>query len=176
MKKSLIKILAILTCLIAIILLYKTIIIIQKNNQIAIVKQSLPKFQFYTQDLKLFNYQKVLFNKPVCIFYYNAGCEYCQDEAKHLQQNIAHFNKIQILMISTNLPKETKRFEEEYRLNEYKNIIWVYDKDFSFYKWFGNTVTPSVFIYNDKHILLKEYRGEVKIQAILNNIYANKKG
>lgn len=176
MKKNLIKIIAVISCVFAIILIYKTIVIIQKTNQIAIVKQSLPKFQFYTQDIKPFNYQKVLLNKPVCIFYYDADCEFCQDEVKHLKQNIAAFNSVEILMVSVNNPERTKRFVIEYGLIGYKNIVWVYDKNFDFYKWFGHAATPSVFIYGSKYNLIKEYKGEVKMEAVLRNIRNDKKG
>jgi peroxiredoxin len=176
MKKILVKVFVVLIFFFALILLYKTIAIIKANEQIAIAKQSLPKFHFYTQDLKQLNYEQVSSTMPTCIFYYNAECEYCQDEAKHLQQKISAFDNIQIFMVSVNTPKVTKRFAEEYKLNKYKNIVWLYDKDFNFHKWFGNAVTPSVFIYNNKHNLIKEYRGEVKMELVLKNIFDDKKG
>jgi peroxiredoxin len=170
MKKYLIRIIAFFCAFLVGVLLYKTVTTIRQNNVIALNKYFLPAFTFYSQRITPFNSKQVAANKAVCIFYYNADCEYCQDEAKHLQQHIGSFNNVQILMVSTSPPAETQHFADTYKLSGYKNIIWLYDKNFNFYKWFGNSITPSVFIYNRNHTLVKAYKGEVKIEAILKYI------
>jgi peroxiredoxin len=176
MTKNIIKALALVCLIFLCFLIYKTFFIIKHNNQIAEGKRSIPQFSFYDQNLSVFASTQVLSDKALCIFYYNAECEFCQDEVKHLQQQIVAFNDVQILMVSTNPPTESKKFALKYGLNGYKNIIWLYDKDFNFSKWFGHTVTPSVFIYNKLHKLIKEYRGEVKIEAILKSVFHDKEG
>ena len=78
-------------------------------------------------------------------------------------------------MVSTNTPTETQLFSKSYGLNSSTLITWIYDKDFNFYKWFGNVAAPSVYIYNNKQHLVKEYNGEVKIEAILSQLNNDKK-
>jgi peroxiredoxin len=148
----------------------------KRNRQLIAARQAIPEFHFYNQNLGLYNYKQIAPNSPVCIFYYDADCEFCQDEIKHLQQNIDAFSGVQILMVSANKPERTKQFANDYGLSGYKNIVWVYDKNFDFIKWFGHAVTPSVFIYGSKHDLIKEYRGEVKMEAVLSNIRNDKRG
>jgi len=160
----------------AVVLIIGITSIDKRNRQLIAGRQSIPEFHFYNQDLGLYNYNQLAANSPVCIFYYDADCEFCQDEIKHLQQNITAFKGVQILMVSVNKPERTRRFAKEYGLCGYKDIVWVFDKNFDFYKWFGHAVTPSVFIYGSKHDLIKEYKGEVKMEAVLRNIHNDKRG
>ena len=167
MKKRVILIIKVFILLLACFLLFK---ISQKqahNKAIALQVQSLPAFRFYGQDLKPFSSKLLKENVPVCIFFYDADCEHCQYEATQISNNIALFKGTQICMVSTNTPAITKAFSSTYKLSQYPFITWLYDKDYSFYKWFGSSVTPSVFIYNPKHNLVKVYQGEVKTEAIL---------
>lgn len=175
MKSKIILMTATLCCIIASILVYKIVGKNALNKQIKLNKQTLPEFIFYTQDLKSYNTSHINKNKALCIFYYNAECDHCQYEAKQLKKHINAFKDVQILMVSTNKPTETQLFAKSYGLNSSKFITWIYDKDFNFYKWFGNAVAPSVYIYNNKQHLVKEYNGEVKIEAILSQLNNDKK-
>lgn len=173
MKKKIIAVLGILALCIAGLLIFKTIQKYKKMQAIAIGKQTLPVFHFYSQDLNQFNARQLKTGVPVCIFYYNAGCDHCQYEATEIRKHIEAFKNIQVIMVSTNTPKETTQFVDHYQLKGYGFITWLYDKDYSFYKWFGQSVTPSVYIYNKQHKLVKEYTGEVKIAAVLQNLKYN---
>jgi len=145
-----------------------------QNKAIALQKQTLPNFQLYDQNLDHFSGGQLKKATPVCIFYYNADCEHCQYEATQIKKNITAFNNTQILMVSVNKPEEVTKFAKTYNLDQYPHITWLYDKDYNFYKWFGNTPTPSVFIYNSQHKLLKEYKGEVKIELVLKHLKSGK--
>lgn len=146
-----------------------------QNQAIALKKHILPDFQLYSQDLQRFSASQLKRETPICIFYYNAGCEHCQYEAKQLNKNINSFRDVQVVMVSVNNPEEVTAFAKTYKLDKYPYITWLYDKDYEFYKWFGHTVTPSVFIYNAEHTLLKEYRGEVKVESVLKYFTDGKK-
>ncbi|RZL34649.1 MAG: redoxin domain-containing protein [Pedobacter sp.] len=144
------------------------------NKEIALQKQNLPNFQLYSQDLKIFAAKDLEENKAVCIFYYNAECEHCQYEATQINKTLTAFRNTQVVMVSTNTPKETALFAKTYGLSS-AGFIRLYDKDYAFYKWFGKSVTPSVYIYNANHKLLKEYTGEVKIEAVIKYLSDGKK-
>ncbi|MFW0716120.1 peroxiredoxin family protein [Pedobacter sp. N23S346] len=166
MKKIIIAIGILAFCL-AGLLTYKIVQKFNRNKIIAKEKQALPVFQFYDQDLQKFSATQLQSNVPVCIFYYNAECEHCDYEAKEIRKHIRAFEKAQVVMVSTNIPKETAQFINAHQLKDYAFITWLYDKEYNFYKWFGKSVTPSVYIYNEQHELVKEYTGEVKISAVL---------
>jgi len=139
-----------------------------KNKLAETLRKSMPAFVLYDQNLKPFSATRQV--KPgvsVCVFYYDADCDHCQYEATQIGNHIADFKNMQIFMVSTNPPAATKIFSSSYKLAQYPFITWLYDKDYNFYNWFGQAVTPSVYIYNKEHQLIKAYTGEVKIEALV---------
>jgi len=166
MKKKIIICLGLLALSLGAFLAFKIGKKYNHNKEVELQKKSLPIFQFYSQDLKVFYAKELEKNKAVCIFYYNAECEHCQYEATQLSKTISSFKNTQVIMVSTNKPKETALFVKTYGLSN-AGFIWLYDKEYAFYKWFGKSVTPSVYIYNTGHKLVKEYTGEVKIEAVI---------
>lgn len=135
-------------------------------DNIAITKQTLPNFTFYTLDSIATTNNFIQKDKPVCVFYFNADCEHCQYEAKEINKNIGLFKSTQIVMVSFNAISEIKQFAKLYGLN-YPNITFLQDPKYEFKNWFGKTSVPAVFIYNAQHQLVKEYHGETKIEAII---------
>lgn len=146
-------------------MIYKIVKTKKLNTAIAITKQTLPNFTFYNLDSVATTNSFIAKDSPVCIFYFNADCEYCQYEAKAINQNIILFKNTQIVMVSFNTLNEIKEFQKKYKLN-YPNITFLQDPKYEFKQWFGKTSVPAVFIYNAKHQLVKEYHGETKIEAI----------
>ncbi len=147
---------------------YMLIKIIKKKNDldaIAINKQTLPIFNFYHLNGLTANNSIIKKDQAVCIFYFNADCEHCQYQAKEINKNIALFKNTQLVMVSFNTVKEIKQFALQYGLN-YPNLTFLQDSKYQFYKWFGKTSVPAVYIYNAQHKLVKEYHGETKIEAI----------
>lgn len=165
MKKKLIIVIGLLAFSIGIFLIYNIIKKYNHNKMVASQKKILPGFQLYTQEEKPFSTKELQEHKPICIFYYNAECEHCQYEATQISKNINAFKNTQVLMVSTNVPKETAVFAKTYHLDA-AGFIWLYDKEYNFYKWFGRAITPSVYIYNAQRRLIKEYTGEVKVEAV----------
>lgn len=170
MKKRILYVLSFIAIGLAVLLVFNIKQQYQRKAKVALQKQILPAFSLYNQKLQRFSLTQLTKNKSVCVFYYNAECEHCQYEAQQISKNIAAFKEVQIVMISTNDPQETLRFSTTYNLENYPFITWLYDKDDVFYKWFGQSVCPSVYLYNTSHQLQKEYIGEVKIGAVIKQI------
>lgn len=175
MKKRIIVVFGIVALGFGSFLIYNIVKKYTQNKAVSLQKESLPNFKFYSQNLKPFTAKALREDQGVCIFYYNAECEHCQYEATQISKEINVFKKAQVVMISTNTPKETAEFARTYKL-ENAGFIWLYDKEYAFYKWFGKSVTPSVYIYSKAHKLVKEYIGEVKIEAIIKHLEDGKKG
>ncbi|MBC6111773.1 peroxiredoxin family protein [Pedobacter fastidiosus] len=175
MKNKLILVLGLIALGLGCLLAYKIAKKYPHNKEMALQKQTLPNFQLYSQNLKPFSAKQLKENEAICIFYYNAECEHCQYEATQINKQLTLFKNVQIVMISTNKPQETANFAKTYKLDK-AGLIWLYDKDYAFYKWFGKSVTPSVYIYNAEHKLVKEYTGEVKIEAVIKYLDNGKEG
>ena len=69
-------------------------------------------------------------------------------------------------MVSPNNIADIMSFAKENELQKYPQIIILQDKNYQFISYFGNAPFPSTYIYNQKHKLVKEYHGGVKIEAI----------
>lgn len=133
-------------------------------------KHNLPKFYLYDLNGNLTNNDFLNKKTPVCIFYFNTSCEFCQVEAKNIKLNINQFKQAQIVMVSLNSLKEIDEFAVLYGLKKVQGVTFLQDKNFEFHKWFGKSSVPAVFIYNSEHKLIKEYHGEVKIESITKHL------
>ncbi|NJN34079.1 MAG: hypothetical protein HC817_07345 [Saprospiraceae bacterium] len=63
-----------------------------------------------------------------------------------------------------------KVFTHSYGLDTLKNVQVISDENDELYKFFQVKSYPSVFIYNKERQLVKQYKGETKIDAILKAI------
>lgn len=106
--------------------------------------------------------------KPTIIIYFNPGCEHCQYEATEMGRRAEQFRKVNTILVTPEPSLEkVKAFAQTYHLNQVDNLAVLIDKDNRFIKQFGTAVFPSVFIYGSDQKLLKSYKGEVKIEAII---------
>ncbi len=109
--------------------------------------------------------------KPTVIVYFNPECEHCQYEATEIGRHASEFGKANTLLITPERSAEKlKTFAQAYHLNEVDNLAILIDRDKQFVKYFGTAVFPSVFIYAPGGKLLKSYKGEVKIEAIMESL------
>jgi peroxiredoxin len=138
----------------------------KKNEQGLLLKQTLPNFKFYTLGQTLFDKTLITPNTPVVIIYFNTDCDHCHEEAKLIITHIKQFKNAPIIMVSPNNIADIKSFAKENGLKKYPQIIVLQDKNYQSINYFGNAPFPSTYIYNQKHKLVKEYHGEVKIEAI----------
>lgn len=104
-------------------------------------------------------------NKLKVIFFFNPECEHCQAEAKLLSEHATHFEKANVYFLSTEGLEAIKKFAEDYHLETFD--VGKVDYMQVAYPMGVNTF-PMCFIYSPEGKLLKQYKGEVKIEAITN--------
>ncbi len=109
--------------------------------------------------------------KPTMIIYFNPGCEHCQYEASEIGLQAEKFEKANMILITPDDSiKRVEAFAAKYHLWEVDNLTVLLDRNHQFLKSFGTAVFPSVFIYGADKKLIKMYKGEVKMEAIINCI------
>jgi thiol-disulfide isomerase/thioredoxin len=172
MHKKGIIILTIITFFTSIIcfLGYKIVKKQTENEEIKSIKATLPKLEFYNLDSTKFQNTVLKENFNHIFIHFNTECEHCQAEAQLIHENINAFKNAQIVMVTPNTPKEILAFTKQYGIAQHPEILVLWDKDYRFVDWFGSSPFPSVYIYNRKQKLVKEYHGEVKIEAITKYI------
>lgn len=109
--------------------------------------------------------------KPTFIIYFHPECEHCQYEASEIGKQSEQFAKANMILITPDdSTKRVEAFAAKYHLWEVDNLVVLLDRNHQFLKSFGTAVFPSVFIYEADKKLLKIYKGEVKMEAIINCI------
>jgi len=149
-------------------MLFKTYQKIDRKNKIALQIKEIPDFVFLDiNSNKKFNKQQLNKEKPVLFVYFNSECEHCVYEIQQISYSIEHFNHAQIVIISIEEPEIIKAFVQKYDLLNHRNVIVLYDKILNFEKIFGNCPFPTTFIYDKNWELVKQFKGEVKVEALL---------
>jgi peroxiredoxin len=109
--------------------------------------------------------------KPTVIIYFHPECEHCQYEASEIGMQAEQFEKANMILITPDdSTKRVETFAVKYNLWEVDNLTILIDRNNQFKNHFGTSVFPSVFIYGLDKKLLKMYKGETKIEAIINII------
>lgn len=100
------------------------------------------------------------------LLFFNSECDHCQNEAVQIKKNLHLFTKARITFISTEPLETIKNFAKKYELNKIENIRFGHTESNQITKEFGVVSFPTIFIYDKKGILVKQYKGETKIEAI----------
>ena len=103
------------------------------------------------------------------IIHFNTTCDNCYNEILDLKNNISSFDKSLIILVSEEPFQDIQQFQVEYQLN-YENVLLAKMKSEDVYQYYGNIITPSIFVYDKELILKKKFIGETKVQAILDQL------
>lgn len=113
---------------------------------------------------------------PTVVIYFHPECEHCQYEASEIGKQPEKFGKANMILITPDDSiKRVEDFALKYRLWEVDNLVILVDRENQFKNQFGASVIPSVFIYGADKKLLKMYKGEVQMKAIIQIIESNEK-
>ncbi|MCU0447027.1 MAG: TlpA family protein disulfide reductase [Microscillaceae bacterium] len=140
----------------------------QARKQVQASRQSLPNFSFYDLDSLQVSRASLASGKPTLVIYFNSECEHCQYEATELVKNASKLESANIILVSTELIAKIKAFYQKYNLFKIKHLQILKTTSQAFYDYFGETGVPSIFIYNSDNQLIKHFKGEAKIEAILS--------
>jgi|GEM_PF-2321268 len=110
-------------------------------------------------------------NQSTVILYFHPECEHCQYEANEIGRQPERFAKANMILITpVDSTKRIEAFADQYKLWQVDNLVILLDRKGQFKKEFGTSVVPSVFIYGANKRLLKQFVGEVKMEAVLKII------
>jgi peroxiredoxin len=130
--------------------------------------QTMPDFHFLALDSTVFSATNLAERKTILV-YFNSTCEHCQYEAGEISKHIDKFSNVNLLFVSEQNLAEIRAFSETYGLDKQENVKFLKAPDNGFYKIFGSSPIPSVFIYNVDRQLVKNYKGETRIELLMTN-------
>ena len=126
--------------------------------------QTLPKAQLV--DLDSLAYTLPSFSST-CLIHFNSGCEHCQYELREIKKNLAAFSNTQVVLMSSENIAVIKKASIDFGLDSLPNIHFTKINAEHVFDTFGSISIPHIFIYGKDRKLIKEFKGETKMEAIL---------
>lgn len=142
---------------------------IQHRRQVETTLQTLPNIQGWSMDSAFVQYQPAS-NRPTVVIYFNSECHICQYEAQEIRDNEAALQNADLLMLSSENLSAIQAFVRQYQLDKRANIQAMQLDPVAITQTFGAVSVPSIFIYDTHRQLVKHYRGETKLDAILRHL------
>lgn len=109
-------------------------------------------------------------DKPSIFIAFGIDCDHCQYEAKSINERQKDLENTNIVLFTSANDSLTNVFSHTYGLDTIKNVQVISDKNDEMRQLFDVKTIPSIFIYNKDGQLVKQYKGETKIDAILKAI------
>jgi hypothetical protein len=106
-------------------------------------------------------------NRKTIVVYFDSGCDHCQYELNQIFINRNSFTDSDIILISSELISTIKYYAERNCPRDLGNIRFTKINQDEAYETFGSLAVPQIFIYGADGILIKEFKGETKIDVVL---------
>ncbi len=104
---------------------------------------------------------------PTVILFFNSECGHCQNEATAIQERLEDFSNANLLFVSDEEATQIEEFSKTYKLDNKLNIWWLKMRPADVYNTFGNIGVPHIWVYNKENKLVKEFKGETKVEVLL---------
>ena len=143
-----------------------TIIAVKKNLE----KKKLPDITladvFRNETYSLLDNNK----KRTLILFFDPECDLCHDKVILLSENCNLFQDTRLFMISAASKENIISFFTNNKINICNNIFIISTLEQVMEKEFENPITPSIYLYNEKNVLIKKFSYISKINEILNSL------
>jgi len=165
-------VLSIIICLagLSLFLIVKTFNKIEGKKQISENISRLPDLKITTPDLNNIKINTISNHKYLILIAFNTTCDICHHEIKSILDNIEKFDGVKIAMLSSEPMDSIIKFQKKYELNKYSSILLGQVNDVYASQVLGVEIIPQIFIYNSEKKLIKVYKGETRLEAILKYI------
>lgn len=169
--KNVLKI--IFTLLFTSILLILSYQIISKINYKKEVQQNIktiPQFSYQNIEGEVFTNQNLKTETPAIFIYFNTECEYCNEEAQMIHENIKEFGNVQIIFISFEDTEQIKKFAQNHQLINYDNVYFLHDSKNTFTTAFDINSLPCLVLYDKNQNLIEKIKGQTKPEILIKKL------
>lgn len=129
--------------------------------------RNLPAFVVYKAPDSTAFYKKDLESgMPELLMIFSPDCGHCQHVTKEILDNISHFKKTRIVMITWLPYSDMMAFYKTYNIANYRQITMAWDSKFFFLPYFHVTTYPKLIVYDKKGNFVKEFQGELQIEDV----------
>jgi thioredoxin-related protein len=126
--------------------------------------QNLSVAQLFKMDSTQF---QMTSGRPILLVFFNSQCEHCQYELTELKKNLSSFEAVSVLLMSSENIATIKEAAQKFELAASPNAEFVKINRDDVFENYGSLSVPHLFLYGADRKLIKEFKGETKIEAIL---------
>ena len=143
---------------------------IQYKKEVAQNIKTIPDFEYQNTKGGLYSNNNLQPNTPTVFVYFNSDCEFCNEEAEMIRENIEKFATMQLIFVSFEKTAAIKSFSKIHKLNTHDNVYFLCDSKATFATTFDVKSLPCIVLYNKNHQLIEKIKGQTKAQTILKKI------
>jgi peroxiredoxin len=151
-------------------LIFQIASIINHKREVAENIKTIPNFNFLNVNGGRFTNENLVKNTPTLFLYFNSECEYCNEEAEMIKENIEKFKNFQLIFISIEKPELIKSFAVKHKLNLYDKINFLSDIHVSFAPTFDVKSLPCIVLYDKDQHLIEKIKGQIKPEVLIKKL------
>lgn len=149
---------------------YHVISKIKYKNAVAEHIKTIPNFEYHNCRGGIFTRKNLKKDSPTLFIYFNTECEFCNEEAQMIDENIEKFKDIQLVFISFEKPELITAFAERHHLDHYDTINFLSDTTISFATTFDVKSLPSLVLYDKNQQLIEKIKGQTKVEILIKKL------
>ncbi len=149
---------------------YSVVSKINHKKQIAENIKTIPSFSYQDIDGVIFTDKNLKDNTPTLFVYFNSECEFCNEEAQMIKENINKLKEVQVIFVSFQNQEEITAFAKKHQLTNYGNITFLCDSKVAFASTFDVKSLPCLVLYDKNKQLIDKLKGQTKVETILKKL------
>lgn len=143
---------------------------IKHKKEVAENIKVIPKFDYQNINGTIFTNENLKKDTPTLFIYFNTECEFCNEEAQMIKENIEKFKDFQLVFISFEKSDLIKAFATKYKLNNYVNVNFLSDTKISFATTFDVKSLPCLVLYDKNQRLIEKLKGQTKAETLIKKL------
>lgn len=171
MTKKVIIFIFMIVCAATVVMLWRTIIKINQRQLSNEMLETVPNLDIKDTNGADINLQLWSEGKSLVIFYFDSMCEHCNKEINDLKANFPKLNGTKILMLSSEDADVVNNFNSESKLTDMiPNLMFATISTKNARDNMGLDITPTIYVYNHKGVLVKKFIGQTDIKIVAASI------
>lgn len=143
---------------------------IKHKKEVAENIKTIPNFDFQNVNGGRFTNENLIKNAPTLFVYFDSECEFCNEEAEMIKQNIDKFSTFQLIFVSIENPNKIKGFAINHKLINYDKINFLSDTKISFAPTFDVKSLPCLVLYDKDQHLIEKIKGQIKPEVLIKKL------
>ncbi|QOG04881.1 peroxiredoxin [Flavobacterium sp. MDT1-60] len=129
--------------------------------------KTIPKFSYKNTKGGFFTNENLKRGHATIFIYFNTECEYCNEEAQMIKENITNLKDVELIFVSFENPDKIKKFAQKKQLNIYDCIHFLSDSKVTFASTFDINNLPCLLLYDKNQNLIEQVKGQMKIETLI---------